>query len=283
LTEVLGQRYAATGCDITEFDITDRLAVESFVGEISPAVVIHTAAFTDVDACESEKERAMAVNAAGTRNVAEACRAVGARMVYFSTDYVFDGKKEAPYIEEDPPQPLTVYGRSKLEGERHVQEIVEDHVILRLAWVYGYYGRNFARTMIKLGYEQTRAVQRGEIISPLKVVNDQTGNPTWTREIARQTAAVLKGNHGGLFHCTADGYDSWYGFAQQIFETLGMTVLLRPCATTEFPRPAPRPAYSALENRRLKQAGIDSMRPWREALNDFLLSKKETLLSCDAP
>ncbi len=281
LVKYFSDSYSVIGCDVSEFDLTDRDAVCRAVEAARPALVIHAAAFTDVDGCESSEETAMAVNSIGTRNVAEASRELGARLIYYSTDYVFDGTKKAPYTENDRPNPKTVYGRSKLAGEEHVKATLENYAILRLAWVYGYYGKNFVRTMIKLGYEQTRAVQRGEIIQPLKVVDDQTGNPTWTMEIARQTNAVINGRCRGVFHCTAEGETSWYNLARRIFETLGMEIQIRPCSTEQFPRPAPRPAYSSLENLRLKQENVNMMRPWDDALEDFLLTKKEKLLKCN--
>lgn len=279
LMAVLGQRYEVVGCDIEDFDITNADAVRQHLTQIKPTIVLHAAAFTDVDRCESEPERAMAVNAEATGYIAATCRDLGARMIYYSTDYVFDGKKRSPYVESDEPNPQTAYGRSKLEGERRVREALTAYAILRLAWVYGAHGKNFVRMMLKLGYEQIRAVQRGEIITPLKVVDDQIGNPTWTMDIARQTEVVLRERLlSGIYHCTSAGETSWYGLTERIFAQLRMTVHMRPCTTDQFPRPAPRPAYSALENAALKAAGQNVMRDWREALAEFLTARKETSL-----
>jgi len=276
-----GDRYEITGVDINDFDLCDDAAVRNCLAAVRPEIVLHAAAFTDVDRCESDEAMAMAINAEGTASVARACADVGALMVYYSTDYVFDGASERPYTEEDLTNPQTVYGRSKLAGEERVAAILDNYIILRLAWVYGYHGRNFVRTMIKLGWEQTRAVQRGEIITPIKVVNDQLGNPTWTADIVRQTEAVISSSRRGLFHATAAGDISWYGFAVRIFELLGMNVQVRPCMTEAFPRPALRPAYSSLANRRLQEYGLDVMRPWADALAEFLRLQKEALLACD--
>jgi dTDP-4-dehydrorhamnose reductase len=278
----LSGTFDVTGVDLNDFDLRERNTTLRFFESLGPAVVLHAAAYTDVDRCETDEDTATAVNVSGTANVAEACQTVGARMVYYSTDYVFDGRSETPYVETDTPNPQTAYGRTKLAGEKRVEETLEDFVILRLAWVYGFHGRNFVRTMLKLGYEQSRAVQRGEIIEPLKVVDDQVGNPTWTMEIARQTETILESDLRGIVHCTSAGETSWFGFARAIFDTLGLVVQMRPCPTREFPRPAPRPAYSSLENRRLKEAGINYMRDWRGALTEFLIGSKEALLSCNA-
>lgn len=282
LMSMLADAYEISGCDIGDFDITDRDKVLGRIAAINPDVVLHAAAWTDVDACETDEAAAMAVNAEAAGHVAEACRENGARMIFYSTDYVFDGTATSPYTETAAPNPQSVYGRSKLEGEQRVADMLDPVAILRLAWVYGFHGRNFVRTMIKLGWEQTRAGHRGEIITPIKVVDDQTGNPTWTAEIVRQTAVVLEKDLAGLFHCTAEGETSWYGLAKQVFETLGLTVYVRPCTTKEFPRPAPRPAYSSLENERFKQLGLNVMRDYTEALHEFLSGRKEALLACHA-
>lgn len=278
LVAMLGDRYRVVGCDIDDFDITDPGAVMRAIRDIRPVVVLHTAAFTDVDRCESEPDRALLVNGHAAGFLAEACREVDAYMVYYSTDYVFSGAKMTPYIESDTPDPKTVYGRTKLEGERRAAEILDYHCILRLAWVYGYHGRNFVRTMIQLGRDQMRAAQRGERIPPLRVVNDQIGNPTWTADIVRQTRVLLEERVHGLYHCTSEGETSWFGLARQVFSRLDMPVEATPCTTDQFPRPAPRPAYSSLENAALNAIGCNVMRDWREALDEFLTARKEALL-----
>ncbi len=212
----------------------------------------------------------MAVNSEGTRNVARACAKIGARMIYYSTDYVFDGEKASAYVEDDIPAPGTVYGQSKLVGERAVQEQVDNHLILRIAWVYGRQGQNFVKTMIRLGQQQLEKSSRREKAAPLRVVDDQFGNPTWTIEICRQTSALLETDLKGVYHSTSEGEVSWYRFSQDIFESLGMEIDVQPCTTEEFPRPAPRPGRSSLENVRLKTAGLNRMRGYHEALTEFL-------------
>jgi len=282
LMKVFATDFDIHGVEIDDFDITDAGATRKAIKSFSPDIVLHTAAYTNVDDCEANPKLAMVVNATGTENIALACKETGARLIYYSTDYVFSGEKNSPYIETDLPDPKTVYGRSKLEGEKAVADLLSDYVILRLAWVYGTHGKNFVRTMIKLGWDQNKSVREGEIITPLKVVDDQIGNPTWTWEIARQTRQVIESDLTGIVHCTAGGETSWFGFAQKVFEILGMNVLMKPCATAEYPRPAPRPLYSSLENRRLEEAGINIMKNYHEALKEFLTCQKRVLLPCDA-
>jgi len=271
-------RYQVAGVDLPELDITNRTAVRHLVTLVRPSVVIHTAAYTDVDGCESSEGQAMAVNADGTENIAKVCREVGAIMIYYSTDYVFDGLKATPYVEEDIPSPLTVYGRSKLAGEERVRSIVDNHVIIRIAWVYGASGRNFVKTIVHLGREQMDKVSRNLPAAPLQVVNDQIGNPTCTADIVRQTEKILQSGLCGTFHSSSENPTSWYQFTCAVFDELKMKVNVRPCSSEEFRRPAVRPANSALENARLKEARINIMRDYREALAEFLSANREKLL-----
>jgi dTDP-4-dehydrorhamnose reductase len=270
LVTFLAAEHQVSGVDLPEVDITDLNQVLSAVRQFRPDVVIHAAAYTDVDGCESDSDTAFRVNSDGTWNVAQACADLGCRLIYYSTDYVFDGTKTTPYVETDLPNPKTVYGKSKLGGEEAILESIDDFAVLRIAWVYGLHGRNFVKTMIRLGMRQLADRRAGKPISPLNVVNDQIGNPTWTEEIVRQTAVVIDHDIQGTIHATSEGEASWYEFAREIFDTLGMDVDLRPCPTSEFPRPAPRPARSSLENARLKKAGCNVMRDYRAALEEFL-------------
>jgi dTDP-4-dehydrorhamnose reductase len=267
---LLGAKYRVTGIDLPEVDITDLSQVFKTVQGVRPDVIIHAAAYTDVDGCESNSKTAFTVNRDGTWNVAQACAEMGCRLIYYSTDYVFDGTKTTPYVETDLLDPQTVYGKSKLAGEEAVLESLDDFAILRIAWVYGCQGKNFVKTMIRLGKQQVADREAGKSVSLLKVVNDQIGNPTWTEEIVKQTATVLENDLQGVYHATGEGVASWYEFARQIFENLHLEVDIQPCTTAEFPRPAPRPAHSALENGRLKKAGLNVMRDYRVALDEFL-------------
>lgn len=272
LVQLLSGSYEVTGVDIEEVDIRDDSRVSHLLQTVRPDIVLHAAAFTNVDACETDRATATAVNVDGTYNIARSCRDIGARLIYYSTDYVFAGDKDSPYVETDPTDPRTVYGMTKLEGEQKVAEVVENHAVLRIAWLYGAHGKNFVKTMVRLGEQQMLAQSRGDEIQPLKVVDDQRGNPTWTVEVALQTAKIIESNLTGVMHCTAEGETSWYGFARTLFEQLRMDVSLRPCATREFPRPAPRPARSSLENQRLKESGHNIMREYKAALAAFLVN-----------
>lgn len=278
LVTVLSRNFPVIGLDIDDFDLTNPQHVDEMFGIHKPKVVIHAAAFTDVDRCESEPDLAMRVNAEAAGLVARACRESEAHMIYYSTDYVFDGASRSPYLESDTPNPQTAYGRSKLEGEHRVAAEMDNHCILRLAWVFGAHGRNFVKTMVRLGRDQIAKRERGEAVSPIRVVNDQVGNPTWTMDIVRQTEALVARPLTGLYHCTSEGECSWYDFARAVFSGLSMAVEVHPCRTSEFPRPAPRPAYSSLENAALKLRGRNVMRPWRDALDEFLSIRKEELL-----
>ncbi len=268
-----GRGYPVVGVDVDEFDICDADAVRTAFKRERPDIVLHTAAYTDVDGCESNRDLAQAVNVDGTEHLAKACRKIGARMIYYSTDYVFDGEKPTPYLETDEPNPRTVYGKTKLEGEKAVASWLDEFAVLRIAWVYGKNGKNFVRTMLGLGFKQLREGKAGRIIEPLKVVDDQTGNPCWTLEIARQTERIVANSGHGVFHATSEGETTWFGLAKKIFEILDMPVLVNPCTTEQFPRPAPRPRNSSLENARLKEAGQNVMRPWDAALKEFLQQK----------
>lgn len=276
LADQLGHDCEVNAVDIEDFDIRDGNAVNDAVTAFQPNIVLHAAAYTDVDGCETDLDTALGVNFVGTENVAASCRQVGARLIYYSTDYVFDGSKSAPYIESDVPNPLTVYGMSKLAGEGAVTSVLQDYAILRVAWLYSRHGKNFLRTMIQSGYQQMRQAQQGQLITPLKVVDDQIGNPTWTIDVVRQTREIIGRDLTGVFHATSEYETSWYGFAQEIFDFLHMPVQSRPCTSDQVPRAAARPKYSSLENRRLKEVGAHVMRNWKDALHDFLGQLGET-------
>lgn len=279
LVRMLEHSYQVSGIDIEDVDIQDGRGLEKYVLQAAPDAVIHTAAYTDVDGCESNPELAMAVNCAGAENVARACRAAGAKMLFYSTDYVFDGLSATPYTEEDIPAPQTIYGKSKWEGERAVSRTVENNAILRIAWVYGYHGKNFVKTMMKIGRQYLFAREKGENPPPLRVVDDQFGNPTWTEDVVRQTQIVLENDLTGVYHASSEGTASWYKFACDIFRHLNMLVNLAPCTTEEYPRPARRPRYSSLENTALKKLGLNVMPHYEKSLENFLNSYGARLLN----
>lgn len=250
-----------------EFDITTSDSVKKAFDAASPEVVIHCAAMTQVDDCEQERDLAFAVNEGGTRNIAALCGESTAQLIAISTDYVFDGLSPEPYAESDRPNPQTVYGQSKLAGERAIQEHCDHSSILRTAWLYGSGGPSFVHTMVKLG------TQEG---NPLKVVDDQVGNPTSCNALAGVILEMIERPARGIFHCTCEGEATWYEFAQEIFARRGLKRPIQPCTTAEFPRPAARPANSRLDNRALRENGFSPLPNWKQALTDFLGSEEFT-------
>jgi dTDP-4-dehydrorhamnose reductase len=252
------------GVDRQALDVTDPEQCMEVVSRYRPDMIIHTASATAVDRLEAEEEYAWRVNAEGTLNIARAAEAVGAKLCYVSTDYVFDGLGVKPYSEDEKTEPKTVYGITKLAGERFAREACSKTFIVRTSWVYGRYGTNFVSTMLQLA--QTK--------HELKVVNDQTGSPTYTLDLARLLVSISKTERYGTYHGSNSGSCTWYDFASAIFEETGLTskITLVPCKTEEFPRPAPRPAYSVLGHESLIHAGFEPMRHWRAALKDYLKS-----------
>ncbi len=250
------------GLDLPEWNLSRPESLEQLAA-LQPDWVIHAAAATDVDRCECEPAWAMAINAEGTSRVAEACRRTGSGLVYLSTDYVFDGTKGTPYLEEDPPAPRSVYGRSKLEGEQIVRETAPHWVIARTAWLYGAHGKNFVKAILQKACG-------GE---PLAVVNDQVGSPTYAADLAEALVRALERRLGGIFHVTNGGSCSWFEFTQEILRQSGRAgVSLAPITSGQLARPAPRPGYSVLANRAWQAAGEAPLRPWPEALAVMLRS-----------
>lgn len=266
----LAEQFELTGVDVEELDVRESAAVDALLVKVRPEVVINAAACTDVDGCETNQELAMAVNGDGSRNVARACKKVGARLVYYSTDYVFDGTKKSPYVEEDKTDPVNFYGQSKLAGEEAIRQELEDHVILRISWLYGGHGNNFVKTMLRLGKAKLKLQEAGQKSQPLMVVSDQIGNPTWTVDVVAQTSAILKSDIRGTYHATCEGETSWFGFAGDIFEIMSMPVEVKDCTSGEYLTAAVRPKLSALENRGLKLADLNVMRNYKDALKTFL-------------
>lgn len=230
-----------------DLDITDRDQVIESILKIKPDVVINAAAYTNVDGCEDNKELAFQVNGYGPGYIAEACARAGTKLVHFSTDYVFDGSKKE-YVESDIPDPINVYGDSKLLGEKKIIENMDDYRIVRISWLFGIHGKNFVETMLKLSGE----------MDTVKVVNDQFGKPTYTMDLASKVKEIIELDPG-IYHITNDGICSWYEFASSIIDNV------IPCTSEEFPRKAKRPKYSVLVNTK-----TGPMRHWKEALKDYL-------------
>lgn len=260
--------HQVSGADFPEIDITSIQSVQASIDAQRPDVVVNCAAFTAVDKCETESKTAFAVNADGVANLGTAAAERGASVVHISTDYVFDGTKPSPYVETDATKPLSVYGASKLEGERRLVETCDRHFILRIAWLYGTRGNNFLKTIRGL------AQKRAAIGEPLKVVNDQFGTPTYTMHVCNQVLALIGTTQFGLYHATSEGSCSWFDFASEIVKAYGIAAHVVPCTTAEFnvefPRSAHRPANSVLENQRLKILGLNVMPPWKQGLKEYM-------------
>lgn len=265
------QGHEVLGCDRQEMDITDLDGCTQVIGEFGPDAVIHCAAHTEVDAAESDIDAAYLINATGTRNVALASEKAGAKLVYISTDYVFDGMGEQPYHEYDNTDPKSIYGKSKRAGEVLVQSLSSKFFIVRTSWVYGKYGNNFVKTMLKFGQEKPM----------LQVVDDQKGSPTYTVDLARFLLVLIQTEKYGVYHASNSDYCTWFEFTQAIFaeaeDILGLKISakLEPCTTEQFPRPAPRPRNSVMEHLSIRTNGFQDIRHWREGLRDFLLELKE--------
>ena len=253
-------------CDRNEMDITDLTQCQQVIGQYQPDVVIHCAAYTAVDVAESDIDGAYKVNAVGTRNIAVAAESIGSKLIYISTDYVFDGTSEAPYHEYDNTNPQSIYGKSKRAGEVLVQSLSSRFFIIRTSWVYGQHGNNFVKTMLRLGQEKPS----------LKVVHDQKGSPTYTVDLANFLIELMETEKYGVYHASNSGACTWFEFTQAIFEEarqLGLNIIANPepCTTDEFPRPAHRPANSVMEHLSIRTNGFKDIRPWREGLKEFLL------------
>jgi dTDP-4-dehydrorhamnose reductase len=255
--------YDALGLGHQELDITNLDQVRDVFQKINPDVICHTAAYTAVDKAESDRDGAFLVNAYGTRNVAIAAEEVGAKLVYVSTDYVFNGEKEGSYSEFDAPLPLGVYGQSKYAGEQFVHDFSSKFFIARTSWVYGQYGGNFVKTMLKLAETHNR----------LRVVNDQRGCPTYTKDLAAKIIELFESEKYGTYHVSNSGNCTWYEFAKAIFKIKGIDIQVNPCTTEEFPRPAKRPHNSVFEHLALKVNGFRDVRDWKSALVAFLMDK----------
>jgi len=245
--------------DESLLDLSRRESIQRVVAEVRPDVLVNCAAFTQVDRCESEAELAQLINATAVGWLAEASDSVDARLVQVSTDYVFDGTGTRPYREDDPTNPVSVYGRTKLDGERQAARC-RKHLIARTSWLYDAWGKNFLNTMLNAA-AQGRA---------LRVVDDQRGAPTTCRALARQLKVAVTEDWQGLVHATCQGETTWHGFAKAIFEAEGLSVDLSPCGTADYPTPARRPAYSVLDGGRRSQLGTDVMPHWQEALGQVV-------------
>ena len=248
--------YTVIKTDVSDMNITIKDEVKKVLTEQKPDIVIHCAAYTNVDKAEEDYDNAYNINVMGTENVAEVCSEINAVIVYFSTDYVFDGKGTRPYIPSDKVNPINNYGLTKQKGEEAVKKYCKKYFIARTSWLYGIHGKNFVETMISLAAKPE-----------LKVVDDQIGCPTWTMELIGGILKIIKTEAYGTYHICGGNSTSWYGFAKEIFKLADLKVNLIPCTTEEFPRPAKRPHYSIMDNK-----GI--CRDWKNALKDYMELRK---------
>ncbi|MEA1935273.1 MAG: dTDP-4-dehydrorhamnose reductase [Thermodesulfobacteriota bacterium] len=261
LVSILSVSHDVTGKDIEDFDISSARDCRDIILESGPDVVVNAAAYTDVDGCESNREECFSVNAEGVKNVALICKERGIKIVHFSTDYVFDGTKGSPYLEDDVCNPINVYGESKLEGELYLRDISDNYILLRTAWLYGKNGKNFVRTII----------EKAKNTKNLEVVDDQIGSPTCTIDLASAVKALIEGDHTGVFHVTNGGEGSWYEFALKALEYAGITdVEVEPVKSDRFVRKALRPRYSVLNCKKFIDETKMSLRSWQTALKDYV-------------
>ena len=265
VNELEKRGHKAVGIDIEELDITDNASVQSFIKKIAPDAVIHCAAWTAVDAAEDEENipKVRAVNSDGTRYIAKACKELDCKMMYISTDYVFDGQGNEPWKADCKDyKPLNVYGKTKLEGEEAVSELLEKFFIVRIAWVFGKNGNNFIKTMLKAGKTHDR----------LTVVNDQIGTPTYTFDLARLLVDMVETEKYGYYHATNEGgYISWYDFACEIFKKAGYKTVVEPVTTKQYGiSKAKRPFNSRLDKSKLKENGFEPLPNWKDALERYL-------------
>ncbi|MCI8402122.1 MAG: dTDP-4-dehydrorhamnose reductase [Lachnospiraceae bacterium] len=259
------KRAQVTAVDLPEVDISKLQPTLDFIAKCSPDVVINCAAFTNVDGCETNKDMAFAANAAGPRNLAMACERTGAKLIHVSTDYVFSGRENGGVAldEADVPGPISAYGTTKLLGEQYVRQFCSRFFIVRTAWLYSYYGKNFVKTMYNAGKKTGK----------LTVVNDQLGNPTNAVDLAHVILQLAATEEYGLYHCTGEGICSWYDFTVAIMKEAGIEAVVEPCSSAQYkeknPQAADRPAWSALDNRMLRTTVGNPVRPWQEALQAF--------------
>lgn len=258
--EAESRNITSVGVDIEEMDITNAKQVESVIKEGNYDAVVHCAAWTAVDKAEECVDACRKVNAQGSENIAEVCEELDIPMMYFSTDYVFDGKGETPWNEYDERHPLNVYGQTKYEGELAIEEHVKKFFTVRIAWVFGVNGKNFIKTMLNLGKTHDH----------LTVVNDQTGSPTYTYDLARLLVDMIQTDKYGRYHATNEGICTWYEFACEIFKQAGMNVSVAPVSSDEYPAKAKRPSNSRMDKSKLTANGFTPLPTWQDALSRYL-------------
>ena len=260
LINVLKEKHDLIPTTSKTLDITDKKQTIDFIRDKKPDIVINSAAYTDVDGCEENQDLAYSVNGDGVRNLALACRDIDCPLVHISTDYVFDGSATEPIREDGEIGPISVYGKSKLEGEEAIQEILDKYFIIRTAWLYGINGRNFPKTMLELAENHPE----------ITVVYDEVGTPTYTPDLAEGISRLIETDYYGIYHLTNSGSCSWCEFARYIFEIAGRDVKVIPVTASEFARPAPRPSYSVLDNNNWIEKGFKPLRSYKDAIKEYI-------------
>ena len=248
------------GVDRDEMDLMDNDAIRTFIMELKPEAIIHCAAYTAVDKAEEEVETCYQINAESVKVISECAKELDVKLIYISTDYVFDGTKEGEYVETDLPNPINVYGASKLKGEQSVQDLLEKYYIVRISWVFGVNGNNFIKTMRRLGSERDE----------LNIINDQVGSPTYTADLAPLLVDMMETDKYGIYHVTNEETCSWYEFANEIFKQSGIEVKTNPITTDQYPTAAKRPMNSRMSKAKLKANGFNLLPTWQEALAHYL-------------
>ena len=251
---------SVVGVDVDEMDITDEAAVRRVISEVLPDAVIHCAAYTAVDAAQDNEEMCRKVNAEGTRYIAKMCKELGIKMLYISTDYVFDGQGTRPWEPDDERNPLSVYGQTKYEGELAVQNMLDKYFIVRITWTFGVNGKNFVKTMLRLSEKN----------SSIRVVNDQYGSPTATADLAVLLSDMIATDKYGIYHASNEGICTWYEFTCEIFRQAGIGVEVVPVTTAEYGAKAPRPANSRMSKDKLTANGFERLPSWQDALTRYL-------------
>jgi len=270
---VFRETHEVLAIDLDELDITRRVDLEALVQKFMPDIIINCAAYTQVDNCEIEKKLAWNVNVTGTENLVKCMDKQGERLIHISTDYVFDGRKKIPepYVETDQPNPVSYYGKTKYESEKVVGKASDRHVIVRPAWMYGVNGYNFLKTMLSLALKNPG--------HEIKVVNDQYGSPTWSYALALQIERIIHAHAGGIYHATGEGFCTWFELAEYFLNKMQVPHNIVPCTSREYPTRAQRPKNSILENRHLKEKGINIMSQWQDDIDEFVSGFGEDLVA----
>lgn len=260
LIDVLDGKHELIKTTSKSLDITDEDKVKDYIVNENPDIVINSAAYTDVDGCETNEEIAYKVNGEGVKNLALACKVVDCPLLHISTDYVFNGENNKPWMEDDEVGPISIYGKSKLQGEEAIESILDKFFIIRTSWLYGINGGNFPKTMLELAKTH----------DTLTVVTDEIGTPTYTLDLAQAIAELIETEYYGIYHITNSDYCSWFDFAKYIFQVKNINVNVVPVTAEEFARPASRPHYSVLNNSNWVNNGFKPLRSYKEAIKDYL-------------